>query len=60
MTQFTPYDKDAFYQPKIVIKYTNGVKHYAVYNNAEIIEEFTDEAEATKFKLELLKLKNGK
>ena len=60
MKQSILHDKDAFYQPKIVIKYTNGIKHYAVYNNAEIVEEFTDEAEATKFKLELLKLKNGK
>ena len=48
-----------FLDPKIVITYQNLVKYYVVYDNAKPIERFTDEAEAIKFKLELIKLKNG-
>jgi hypothetical protein len=48
-----------FLDPKIVITYQNGIKYYAVYDNAKPVERFTDEAEAIKFKLELIKLKNG-
>jgi hypothetical protein len=48
-----------FLDPKIVITYQNLVKYYVVYNNAQPVERFTDEAEAIKFKLELIKLKNG-
>jgi hypothetical protein len=48
-----------FLDPKIVITYQNLVKYYVVYDNAKPVERFTDEAEAIKFKLELIKLKNG-
>lgn len=48
---------EEFNGPKIVISYINGVKYYVVYNNTQPVEKFTDIVEATKFKLELLKLK---
>ena len=48
-----------FLDPKIVITYQNRIKYYAVYDNAQPVDRFTDEAKAIKFKLELIKLKNG-
>jgi len=48
-----------FLDPKIVITYQNLIKYYVVYDNTKPVEWFTDESEAIKFKLELIKLKNG-
>ena len=52
-------DKHEFLGPKIVITYVNNVKYHVVYDNAMPVNRFINEEEATKFKLELLKLKNG-